>query len=281
MSVGDALAGARLHLEALALLRRQKRLWPLVAVPFVLSALAFAGVASFVALRAEPLHRLVSAWLPDPRASVWWQWIWIGPAQLLLGATGWALFAAFAIALLVAAFLLASVVAAPFLDALSRRVEQLETGRVRESDDSSVGAILREGGRALLEEGKRIAFFLALQGAIVIGGMIVPGAQAVAPVALVVATMLFLPLDHASFVLDRWQVPFRSRRRWLLAHAARMLGFGASAFVLCGVPVVNFLALPLFVTSGTLLALRVPPPEVARRRATPARAPGAESSTSP
>lgn len=281
MSAGDAVSGARLHLEAFRLLRREKRLWPLVAVPFALSAVAFGGVASFVALRASALHRFVSGWLPDPQASAWWEWLWVGPAQLLLGALGWIGFAALALALLVAAFLLASIVGAPFLEALSRRVEQIETGRVRESDDGSLGAILREGGRALVEETKRTTFFLALQAAIVLAGLVVPGGQAVAPLALVLVTMLFLPLDHASFALDRWHVPFRSRRRWLSAHASRMLGFGAAAFVICGVPVLNFLAMPLFVTSGTLLALRVPPPDAARDRTTPARAPGAGTPTSP
>lgn len=282
MSISDALEGARLHLEALGLLWREKGLWPLVALPFALSALAFGGVASFVALRASALHAFVSGWLPVLRADAWWEWIWVGPAWLAVETAGWLLFGALALALLVTAFLIASIVASPFLEALSRRVEQRVTGRVRDAEaGGSFAAILRDGGRAAVEETKRTLFFLAVQAAIVLAGVVVPGGQAVAPLALVLVTMLFLPLDHASFALDRWRVPFRSKRRWLRTRASLMLGFGGAAFLICGVPVLNFLAMPLFVTSGTLLALRHPPAGVEPGGATPARAAGAGTPTSP
>lgn len=281
MRAWEALEGARLHLEALGLLWREKRLWPLVAVPFTLSALAFGGVASIVTLRGPALHGFASGWLPEPRADVWWEWIWVGPASLALSVAGWLLFAGLALVLLVAAFLVASLVASPFLETLSQRVERHATGGVHESGGGSLGAILREGGRAALEEAKRTLFFLAVQAGIVLVGVVVPGGQAVAPIALVLATMLFLPLDHASFALDRWQVPFRSRRRWLAAEAPRLLGFGAAGFLLCGVPLLNFLAMPLFVTAGTLLALRYPPPGIEARGPKPTPAPGVGTSTSP
>jgi len=281
MSITDVLTGARLHLEALGLLWRAKGLWPLAALPFALSALAFGGVASFVALRAREIHAFVSGWLPLLRAEAWWEWIWVGPAWLVVETLGWLLFAAFSLALLVAVFLLASIVASPFLEALSRRVEQRVTGRVRDAEGDTLASILRDGARAALEETKRTLFFLGVQAAIVVAGIVVPGAQVVTPLALVLVTMLFLPLDHASYALDRWQVPFRSKRRWLRERSSLLLGFGGAAFALCGVPLLNFLAMPLFVTSGTLLALRYPPPGAEPDAAIPARAPGAGTSTSP
>jgi uncharacterized protein involved in cysteine biosynthesis len=72
--------------------------------------------------------------------------------------------------------------------------------------------------------------------------------------------MLVLPLEYAGFVLDRRRVPFAERRRWVLSHRAAMLGFGATAFATFFIPGLNFAALPLFVVSGTLLALKAPLP---------------------
>jgi CysZ protein len=150
----------------------------------------------------------------------------------------------------------ASVVAAPFLDVLSRRVEAILTGRVEEQEAVGLRAILRDGGRALVEEAKRTSFFLALQIGIAFLGFVVPGGQLVAPPAAALLTILFLPLDHASYALDRRRVRFREKRRWIREHAALMLGYGGAAFALYLVPGLNFLAMPVLVASGTVLALR-------------------------
>ena len=104
-----------------------------------------------------------------------------------------------------------------------------------------------------------MVFFLLLQGAIVTVGLVVPGGQLLAPPALVLVTVLFLPLGYAAYTLDRRAVPFAARRRWVTEHVALMLGYGGTAFVAFLVPGLNFLLLPVLVSSGTLLALRYPP----------------------
>ncbi len=83
-------------------------------------------------------------------------------------------------------------------------------------------------------------------------------------------TMLFLPLEYASHVLDRRHVlRFRDKRRWLLEHGSAMLGFGAAGFLICLVPGLNFLAMPALVAGGTLLALRHPPADPTARTGAP------------
>ena len=134
---------------------------------------------------------------------------------------------------------------------------------------SSVGSkVAGEGGFAgLLREGRaRRArssaaplFFLASPGHDRRLGFVVPGGQVVAAPALVLVTMLFLPLSYAAYTLDRRGVPFATRRRWVVAHAPMMLGYGGTAFLAFLVPGLNFLFLPVLVSSGTLLALRYPP----------------------
>ena len=133
------------------------------------------------------------------------------------------------------------------------------TGRVEEVGDGGLAGVLREAGRAVLEELRRAVFFLGVQAAILAGGILVPGGQLVAPAAMTGFAIWFLPLDYASYALDRRRVPFAERRRWVVAHRNPMLGFGGAAFLTFLVPGLNFLAMPWLVVSGTLLALRSPP----------------------
>ncbi len=103
-------------------------------------------------------------------------------------------------------------------------------------------------------------FFVSLALPLVAAGVLVPGAQLVTGPALVVITVFFLPLDYASYTLDRRRLPFAGKRRWLLAHKNVMVGFGLAAFLTFGIPGLNFLAMPVLVVAGTLLALRLEPP---------------------
>jgi CysZ protein len=194
--------------------------------------------------------------MPRPEAGEWYTWIWIGPARALLALLRAVLFALASALALALSFLLANLVAAPFLDGLSRRVEAIETGGVVEGTEGGLRGVWEEGRRALTAEIRRLAFFAALTAGITVAGIVVPGGQLVAPVLLVVVTMLFLPLQYSGYALDRRRVPFRERRRWVLSQWPFMLGFGAAAFLTFLVPGLNFLMIPALVVGGTLLAVR-------------------------
>jgi uncharacterized protein involved in cysteine biosynthesis len=227
-------------------------------VPVALSLLAV-GIALIAVIGyAGELHALASGWLPRPLAERWFEWLWIGPARALLGLLGIALFLALAGGCLVLAYLLASVLAAPFHDALARRVEELVAGATPAAP-AGLLATVREGGRALREELRRLAFFAAVALPLVLAGLAIPGAQLLTGPALVLFTLLFLPLDYASYALDRRRLSFREKRQWVLAHAPTLLGFGAAAFLACLAPGLNLFAMPALVVGGTLLPLRHPP----------------------
>jgi CysZ protein len=228
-------------------------------VPLGLSAVALAAALAGVVIFAGELWSLATAWTPDLAPGAWWTWLWIGPLRLLFAALGALAFAALAGALAVAALLAANLAAAPFLDALSRRVEALVAGAGGGEPGEGWLDALRGGGRAVLDELRRVGFFLALQLAILGAGALVPGAQILVPPALTLVTLLFLPLDSAGPALDRRRLRFRDKRRWVLRHPGLMLGYGAAAFLACLVPGVNLAALPVLVVGGTLLALRHPP----------------------
>jgi CysZ protein len=257
--IGGAVSAFALPFEGGRLLLRERRLWSLALVSLLLSLVAFAGAVGFVIAYASEIHAAVTAWMPVLEATRWYTWGWVGPAKLGLLALGALLFAAVAGVCLVLAYVTASLLASPFNDALALRVERIVTGGAIDETGSGVLGTLREGGRALREELRRFAFFLGVVGPLTAIGVLVPGAQILTGPAIIGFTLLFLPLDYASYTLDRRCVSFAEKRRWVWSRAPTMLGFGSAAFLTCLVPGLNFVAMPLLVVGGTLLALRFAP----------------------
>jgi uncharacterized protein involved in cysteine biosynthesis len=257
---GTLAGGFRLPFEALGVLRRERRLWPLALLPVLLSLAAFGVSVGLIAANAAELYGWATDWLPSLSAERWYEWIWVGPARAALAALGAGLFLGLVAVCLVAAYLVASVLASPVHDVLAARVEQILTGAVVEEGAGGVRALLREGGRSMREELKRTLFFLGLTLPLIAVGFLVPGAQLLTGPILLGITILFLPLEYSSYTLDRRRVSFEAKRGWLLAHRSVMLGFGGAAFMTFSIPGLNFLAMPVLVVAGTLLALRLGPP---------------------
>ena len=259
--VRTASAAFALPLEGLRLLGRERSLWKWAAVPFALCLAALVLTVLALVEWADVLWVLCTGWLPALAVDAWYEWLWLGPLKLLLGLVGAVLFVGACGVALVAAWLAAGVLAAPFHDVLSRRVEALVTGGLLDRSAPGLAGALREGGRAVLEELRRLVFFLGVQALIAFLGFAIPGAQVLVPPAMLLFTVLFLPLDYASYTLDRRRVGFAGKRRWVMAHRSAMLGFGLAAFLTFLVPGLNFAAMPVLVVSGTLLALRTPLPD--------------------
>jgi uncharacterized protein involved in cysteine biosynthesis len=258
-SIQSVGAGARLPLEACRLLLRERQLWLPALIPVSLSVAAFTTAIAVVVGSAGEIHDLATGWMPLLEASAWYTWLWIGPAKALLAILGAVFFLGFAAGCLVVAYLVASLLAAPFHEWLSQRVEQVVTGRLVDSSGEGLVGLMRDALRSLREEARRIAFFAAVAGPLVLVGFLVPPAQVLTGPSLLAFTLLFLPLDYASYALDRRQISFAERRAWIRARLPMMLGFGGAAFVSCVIPLLSFVAMPMLVVGGTLLVLRHPP----------------------
>lgn len=256
--VGGLGSGVGLLFEGFGMLLRERSLWALAAVPVTLCTAALAGTGSLIYANAEALFLALTSWLPGLEVAVWYEWLWLGPAKLLLGLFEVVLFALFCGVSLLAALLLANLASAPFLDLLSQRVELIVQGKVSDLGETGIAAIAREARRALASELQRLVFFVGVWGVISLGGVLIPGGQLIAPPLLLVFTALFLPLDYAGYHLDRRQIPFLMRRRWLRDQLPVMLGFGSTAMLTALIPGLNLLLLPSLVIAGTLLALRHP-----------------------
>jgi CysZ protein len=255
-TLSGAVSAFSLPFEGGKLLLRERKLWSLALGSFCLSLLAFGLALGLVYSYAAEIHTFVTDWMPVLEATAWYTWIWIGPGKLFLGVVGALLFLLVAALAVAVAYAAASVLASPIHDALALRVERLATGQVIDETESGVWGLLREGLRSMREELRRFVFFVAVVGALVAVGFVVPGAQVLTGPAIVIFTMLFLPLDYASYTLDRRHLSFADKRRWVLDRKPVMLGFGAAAFLLCAVPGLNLLAMPVLVVAGTLLAVR-------------------------
>jgi CysZ protein len=279
-SLAGVAEGFRLPFEGARLLLRERSLWAPALVPLLLSLAAFAAAVSALAAWAGPLHDWLTSGLPAPEPTSWISWLWVGPARFALALLGALLFAAVAALGLVAAFLAASALAAPFHDALAARVERLFAAGAARAEPAGPFAALRDAARALVEELRRLLFFGSLAAPLALLGLLVPPAQLVTAPLLLGLTLFFLPLDYASYCLDRRGLRFAEKRRRLLAQSGRTLGFGAAAFLACVIPGASLLAMPVLVVAGTLFALREPGSERVSAPA-PAPAPGAGSATSP
>jgi CysZ protein len=251
--------GFRLPLEGGRLLLREKRLWAPAAAPIGFSLLAFAAAASVLVAHAGGLYEWVTLWVPTPEAASWYAWLWVGPAKAVLAILGAVVFAVVTGVALLISFLVANVLASPFLDVLASRVELIETGVVAEDAPEGLIGTGADVLRSMREELRRALFFLAVVAALALLGFVIPGAHLVTGPAIVGFAIFFLPLDYASYTLDRRRYSFRQKRTWLMANKPVVVGFGCAAFMICWVPGLNFLAIPLLVAGGTLLAIRNAP----------------------
>ncbi len=253
------LDGFQLPLEGGRLLLSEKRLWALAAAPIGFSLLAFAAAASLLVAYAGDLYAWATLWMPTPEAASWVAWLWVGPAKAALAILGALIFALVAGFGLLVSFLAANVLASPFLDVLASRVELIVTGAVEEDAATGLIGTGADALRSLLEELRRVIFFLVVVGSLVLLGFLIPGAHLLTGPSIVVFAIFFLPLDYASYTLDRRRYSFRQKRIWLMTNKPAAVGFGGAAFLICWIPGLNFLAMPLLVAGGTLLAIRNAP----------------------
>jgi CysZ protein len=181
-------------------------------------------------------------------------WIWL--AGMIHVLFEWAILGvALAAALLVAA-LGSSVVAAPFNDALSEAVEELETGR--SGPPFSLGGLVREVARTIRVETGKLAIYLAVMGPLFVLSYLVPGlGQVLYTLFGVFFTMTYFAVDYVDWPASRRGLGLRDRVAFLRSHQASMLGFGAGVWVLLIVPIVNLFFMPAAVAGGTRLFLEL------------------------
>ena len=244
------LAGPAALGSAFRMLLARRELWRWCVLPMLLNLLLFtAALGAFFGWVLDPLTAELQTYLDVAAPATWYGWLWVGPLRVLAWALRFVLIALAAVAVYMTFAVVGGVIAAPFLEALSIRVERIRKGAAAELSEP----LWKAAARALREAAKRAGFVLVLYlGVFAVG--LVPGLQPVAAVAFAAISAAFLALDYTSFALDRRGVSFREKRLWLWRHRSALLGFGAVGMLTLLLPGLNFVCLPWLVTAGTLLA---------------------------
>ena len=137
----------------------------------------------------------------------------------------------------------ARVLLAPFAEALSRRARAISTGRTIRQNN-------QRWGRAMLEGLKLVIFQAAVALAALALGLAFPPVGA--PIGIAVAIFLG-GLDFFDIPLSTRGLRLRNKLGVIWRNKSLALGFGAAAYLMLIIPVINMLALPVGVVGATLL----------------------------
>ena len=177
----------------------------------------------------------------------------------LLGALHWLVEVLIALVMavvgLVVVVMTSTVLASPFNDALSEKVEELTTGV--KGPPFRLAVVARDAVRTVaLELVKWLGLYAPVMLVLWIVSLVVP---VVGPVVLAVVGFLFsawfLALDYIDWPASRRNEGIGERFKVLGRHPMATLGFGSGVWVFLFIPLVNLLFMPAAVAGGTLLFL--------------------------
>ncbi|MDB4988802.1 MAG: cysZ [Myxococcaceae bacterium] len=244
LDLGDFARGFLYPLRGLAIMRRHPGLMRFWLPPIVLTCAAL--IASLVfALR----YHEVAANL-----------VWRAPvgAGFVVSALHW-LWSEFALIVglglgMLMSVMLANLFAAPFNDALSEAVEELETGQPTRA--SSLAQLLRDLSRTLRLELTKLLIYVLVMGPLWFLSWLVPGlGQVLYMLFASLFTALYFAVDYIDWPASRRGLSLRARLELLRARPLMTLGFGAAVALCLFVPLLNLCFMPLAVAGGTRLFL--------------------------
>ncbi len=250
--IKDLFDGVRYFFRGFSFLLSKPRLWPWALIPFLINlALILVMIWVFVHYYGDLYGWLVSyvGDLTIDNPSTWyWQalnallWVVNVLFQLLLVLVA-------LILLLIVGYAAGLIIAAPFNDALSERVEIIVTGK--EGPPFVWKKFLGDMLRIIRVESVKAAILIVIPIALLVLNLI-PG---VGGVIYVVLTLIFgawdLGFAFADLPLGRRIVPTGDRFRFGWRHKWSLVGLGAG-FV---IPFFSLLFAPILVVGGTLLTI--------------------------
>jgi len=247
LSPGDFLRGLIAPLRGYAILRRHPGLARYWVPPIVLTALA---LTASVLLSVRYHDDVVALVWSAPGTEDWAGKILTGLHVILRSL---ALLVGIGLGMLVC-IALTNVIAAPFNDALSEVVEEIETGVP--APPFSLGRLLKDIGRTVRLELTKLSIYVAVMGPMLVASWVLPGVgQALYLVFGALFTVGYFALDYLDWPASRRGMRFKERLRLLRVRPLMALGFGCGVAVCLFVPLLNLFFMPLAVAGGTRLFL--------------------------
>jgi len=146
----------------------------------------------------------------------------------------------------------ANILASPFNDALSARTEALAAGQLAETP-FSFADLFKEIGRTIIEELKKIAFYLAAVAILLLLNLVPMAGQALYGLLFTLLTIVWLGLTFLDYALARHGYRLGQKLNLVRRNFRPVFGFGLGVFAGLLIPVFNLLFLPVAVVGGTLL----------------------------
>ncbi len=226
--------------RAARFLTRHPGLLRFILIPFLINVVVF---STAIYLGLDLFHDVVVTLIPAGEA---WYWSLLTPLAWLVGAAATLLLVFFGFTVV------GNLLAAPFNDLLSERVEELVTGR-REASPFSLRRFFPEALTALREEVKKLSLFLLGMALLLLLNLLPGLGQLLYGVAAGAFTIFFLSAEYLGFVFSRKKVPFSAQRRYIFGRAPLMTGFGGGVLCLLAIPFLQMFCIPLAVVGATLL----------------------------
>ena len=243
MRRGSFLAGLLAPFRGLVYLIRHPGLYHLAALPAFLGLALWSGI---VALTIPRVNAVVNSYVP---ATGWAHTLLYFPAIFIAG---------LAVLMLAAVLvnLLGTLLAAPFNDALSAKVEQYE-GRLPSEASYGMSGQFARLGATIVDELSKWGFYLLLLGMLLPLWLIPVVGQMLWTVLGSLLTFWFLGFEYLDYCFSRRQMRFRQRRAFLWSHATTMVGLGVTVTGCMAVPLASFVMMPFAVVGATLLYLEL------------------------
>ncbi|MCF6180355.1 MAG: EI24 domain-containing protein, partial [Geopsychrobacter sp.] len=145
-----------------------------------------------------------------------------------------------------------NLLASPFNELLSERVENLQIGFAAASP-FALRRFCAESGRVMLIELKKQLLFIFGMILLLLINLLPGFGPLIYAVLAPLFILFFLVIEYLGFILMRKQVRFGRQYRYVLGRPLLMAGFGSAVFCLLAIPLVQFFCIPLAVTGATLL----------------------------
>jgi CysZ protein len=168
-------------------------------------------------------------WIPD--------WLWF---------LEWIFWLIYFIAILMVIFYTfvaaANLLGAPFYGYLAERLEQDLSGHAKD-EPFSWATLIKLIPRTVKRELQKLLYYLPRVIALLILGFI-PGLNAIVAVVWIIFSAWMMAVQYIDYPADNNGMSFPDLRKYLKTHRWAALGFGAMAFGLTLIPILNLLALP-------------------------------------
>jgi CysZ protein len=242
--LSDLPAGIKCLLKGASILFRRPKLLLLGMLPAVVTTVLL--LAALVA---------ILVWVGDfvawatPFADGWDE----GARDLLRIALAVALVAGFAMLAVLAFAVLTLAIGGPFYEKIAERVDEA-LGDVPKAQELST---LQEIRRSLKESLQFLLMSVSRAIPLFLAGFIPVVGQTVVPVLAAIVGGWLLAVELVSVPFNKRGFDFKARRRALRKRPLLTLGFGVPAYLLCLIPLLAIIALPVCVAGATVLARRM------------------------